>query len=147
MGWEEGGEGKNYSVMLHTMEKDFDSWNEQKKSLEQLKSDIYFSEWDIWWCSVGLNIKSETCGKWESFRRPILVLTKLSHDTCIAIPLSSQKKKWTWFTTYDLHGEVSTALLYQIRMIHKNRFQRKIWQIDSHDFENIKKELKQLLKL
>lgn len=129
------------------MEKDFDSWNEQKKILEQIQSDIYFSEWDIWWCSVGLNIKSETCGKWESFRRPILVLTKLSHDTCIAIPLSSQKKVWSWFALCDLQWVERTALLYQIRMIHKNRFQRKIGQLDEKDFENIKKELKQLLKL
>lgn len=34
------------------MQKDFDSWNEQKKQLEDTQSDIYFSEGDIWWCSV-----------------------------------------------------------------------------------------------
>ncbi len=129
------------------MQKDFDLWNEQKKQLENTQSDIYFSEGDIWWCSVWLNVASEVCGKWDKFRRPILVVTKLSHDTCIAIPLSSKKKSWSWFASYDLHGEPWTALLYQIRMIHKNRFQRKIGQLDEKDFETIKKELKHLLKL
>jgi hypothetical protein len=32
-------------------------------------------------------------------------------------------------------------------MIHKNRFQRKIWYMDDSDFDTIKKRLKELLNL
>ena len=129
------------------MEKDFDKWNEKKKDIDDIVSKIYFNQWDIWWCSLWRNIKSESFGKWENFRRPILVLKKLSSDSCIAIPLSTKIKTWTWFTQYDLHGTKYTALLYQIRMIHKNRFWKKVGQLDEADFENIKKSLADLLEL
>jgi mRNA interferase MazF len=125
----------------------FDLWNEQKKLINNKKADFYFREWDVWRVSLGMNIRSEAYGKWESFRRPILVLKKLSDDSCIAIPLSSRPKQWTWFCEYSLHGEKGTALIYQIKMMHKNRLQRKIWEMDEKDFADIKKRLKQLLNL
>ncbi len=66
------------------MIENFDKWNEQKKYLNNIESNIYFKEWDIWWISIWLNIKSESFWKWEHFRRPILVLKKLSSNSCIA---------------------------------------------------------------
>ena len=125
----------------------FDDWNTLKKELQEKQSRIRFKEAEIWWVSIGQNIKSESYGKGENYRRPILVLRKLSADTCICIPLSSQKKNWTWFCEYRHQWEDATALLYQIKMIHKNRFQRKIWYMDDSDFQNIKKRLKELLNL
>jgi len=70
----------------------FDDWNTLKKELQEKQSRIRFKEAEIWWVSIGQNIKSESYGKGENYRRPILVLRKLSADTCICIPLSSQKK-------------------------------------------------------
>ncbi len=131
------------NIQLHQ----FDNWNNLKKNIQERKSKIYFKESDIWWVSIGQNIKSESYWKGENFRRPVLILKKLSNDTCICIPLSSQTKKWTWFAPYKLHGKEATALLYQVKMIHKNRFQRKIGQLDEWDFANIKKRLKELLNL
>ncbi|MDD4151989.1 MAG: type II toxin-antitoxin system PemK/MazF family toxin [Candidatus Gracilibacteria bacterium] len=79
--------------------------------------------------------------------RPILVIKKLSSDSCISIPLSTKIKEGTWYYSYDLHGQKYTALLYQIKMVHKNRFQRKIGELDEKDFGEIKKRLKNLLNL
>lgn len=118
-----------------------------KKYLNNIESNIYFKEWDIWWISIWLNIKSESFWKWEHFRRPILVLKKLSSNSCIAIPLSTKIKKWTWFCSYNLHWVEYTALLYQIRMLDKNRFRKKVWQIDEKDFQEIKNRLKELMNL
>lgn len=129
------------------MHKDFDTWNELKKTLEQLQNEIYFQEGDIWWCSMWVNIKDESNGKWSYFRRPILILKKLSESTCIALPLTSQEKVWSWFTSCILDNEKQTVLLYQIRMLHKNRFQRKLWYIDNVDMKIIKKKLSILLGL
>lgn len=130
------------------MKEVFDKWNQLKQKIQLKDTEkIFFKEWDIWWSSLWQNIKSESNWKWDEFRRPILVLKKLSSDTCIVIPLSTQEKTWTWFYTYNLHGEKYTALLYQIRMVHKNRFQRKIWELDEKDFSEIKKRLKNLLNL
>lgn len=130
------------------MKENFDKWNNLKQDLNNKNTqEIFFKEWDIWWISLWQNIKSESNWKWDEFRRPILILKKLSSDTCIAIPLSTQQKTGTWFYNYNLHWENYTALLYQIRMIHKNRFQRKIWELDEKDFWEIKKRLKNLLNL
>jgi mRNA interferase MazF len=125
----------------------FDNWNEEKKKIHNKKSEIYFKQWDIWRISLWINIKSESNWKWENFRRPVLILKKLSSDSCIVVPLSSKIKIWSWFYQYNLHWIKETALLYQIRMIHKNRFQRKIWELDEKDFSEIKKRLKNLLNL
>lgn len=129
------------------MEKDFDEWNERKKEIDKFQSNIYFNQWDIWWCSLWKNIKSESFGKWENFRRPVLVLKKLSSDTFIGIPLSTKIKTWTWFCDCDLQWIKRTSLLYQIRMLHKNRLWTKIWQLDENDFSKIKKSLANLLEL
>gem|GEM_PF-6410142 len=43
--------------------KQFDDWNILKKEIQGKESDIYFKESDIWWVSIGQNIKSESYGK------------------------------------------------------------------------------------
>lgn len=125
----------------------FDKWNEVKKEIHNKETDIYFNQWDIWWVNLGINIQSESFWKWDNFRRPVLIFKKLSSDTFIAIPLSSQSKIWTWFERYTLHWEEITALLYQIKMLHKNRLRKKLWQLDDEDFNKIKKSLAILLEL
>jgi len=45
------------------MQKDFDSWNELKKTLETKNKNILFKEQEIWWTSIGTNIANESCGK------------------------------------------------------------------------------------
>ncbi len=130
------------------MKEIFNNWNELKQKIQEKDSkNIFFKEWDIWWSSLWQNIQTESNWKWENFRRPILVLKKLSSDSFICIPLSTKLKEGTWFYQYNLHWEKYTALLYQIKMIHKNRLRIKIWQIDEFDFIEIKKRLKYLLNL
>ena len=125
----------------------FDNRNNQKIDIHHKESDLYFKEWEIWRCSLGMNIRSEAFGKGQSFRRPILILKKLSSDTYIAIPLWSQKKEWTRFYEYSFEDEKWYAMLYQVRMLHKNRLQRKMGDIKRNDFLNIKKKLRELLDL
>lgn len=47
--------------MEHT--KDFDTWNESKKNIHAKQELPQFSEYEIWWCSYGLNIGYEVDGK------------------------------------------------------------------------------------
>lgn len=129
------------------MEKYFDKWNEKKKSLELNDSTFLFNEWEIWWISMWLNLKQESCWKWDDFRRPVLILKKLSTNTFIWIPLSTKLKNGTWYADYTQNWEKCTALLYQIKMFDVTRFQRRIWQMDEKDFSGIKKRLKLLLNL
>lgn len=129
------------------MQKDFDNWNNKKKEIENINKKFLFKEGDIWWCSVGLNIKSESCGKGENFQRPVLVLKKLSGDSFIGLPLSTQEKNGTWFTDISINNEKRYVLLYQIKMFNTNRFQRRISTLDEKDFINVKEKLEQLLGL
>jgi mRNA-degrading endonuclease toxin of MazEF toxin-antitoxin module len=129
------------------MKKNFDSWNSKKKFLEYREEKFLFKEADIWWCSVGLNIGSESCGKGKDFQRPVLILRKLSKNSFIGIPLSTQEKEGSWFTDITIHGQKRYALLYQIRMYHTNRFQRRLATLDQPDFMKIKQKLEQLLEL
>lgn len=94
------------------MEKNFDEWNEKKKLLENNKRDLLYNSGEIWWCAVGLNVADESCGKGETFRRPVLVLKKLSRKNFIGIPLSTQKKEGTWFAPISIHNETQYLLLY-----------------------------------
>ena len=129
------------------MQKDFDTWNEKKKKLEKRSKKFFFHTGEIWWCSIGLNIASESCGKGSDYRRPVLVLKKLSGTSFIGVPLSTQKKEGTWFIDIIVHGEKKYALLYQIRMFSTNRLQRRLATLDDGDFSRIKEKLKALLEL
>ncbi len=129
------------------MQKDFDKWNLKKKKLDKLSKKFLFKTGDIWWCSVGLNIKTESCGKGEDYQRPVLVLRKLSAESFVGVPLSSKKKEGTWFCEITVHEEKRYALLYQIRMFSTNRFQRRLATLDDTDFRKVKEKLKALLEL
>ncbi len=129
------------------MEKDFDNWNILKKKIESKSTNLIIKEWEIWWSSIWINTRTESCGKWTEFRRPVLIIKKLSHETCFVIPLSTKIKTWTWFANYKIDWIDYTALLYQLKMMHTNRFTKREAYIDKQDLEKIKKRLKFLLNL
>lgn len=129
------------------MRKDFDNWNSKKKLLEDRKKDFLFSEQEMWWCSVGLNVATESCGKGAAYQRPVLILKKLSKNNFIGIPLSIQEKIGSWFTDVSVYGEKRYVLLYLIRMFSVNRFQRRLATLDDIDFMKVKEKLECLLEL
>ncbi len=129
------------------MYKDFDKWNEKKKLLDKKDINFFFKESEVWWCSVGINVAVESCGKGNTFRRPILILKKLSNDAFIGIPLSTQSKFGSWFTFVSILGLKRCALLYQVRMVSANRLQRRVTALDSEDFALVKQKLEKLLEL
>ncbi len=129
------------------MDKDFDNWNQKKQELEKRSEQFLFKTGDIWWCSVGLNVQSESCGKGKDYQRPVLIVKKLSRSSFIGVPLSTKEKVGTWFIDITVHGQNRTALLYQIRMFHTNRFQRRLASLDDGDLMAVKEKLKTLLEL
>jgi len=127
----------------------FDDWNIKKQEIHfsERTKEIYFKEGQIWWCSVGQNIGSESLGKGEYFMRPILIVKKLSSDLCVALPLTSRNKIGTWFEEITFNGDKICVLLYQIRTFNKKRFQRKMGELDQNDFMRVKEKLEALLEL
>lgn len=129
--------------------KDFDVWNSQKKRIDaSTHIPPLFKEREVWWSSFGVNIGSEVCGKNNYFRRPVLIIKKLSQRSFIGIPLSSKKKESSWYMEIShKNGTCSTANLAQIRHFDYRRLDKKMMTIDVVDFERIKKSLAQLLLL
>ncbi len=127
----------------------YDIWNEKKKGLqtESSSDQIYFNEADIWWCSVGLNVGREAFGKGKDFRRPILIIKKLSAELCIALPLTSKKKDGTWFVEIPIMNGINWIMLHQIRTLHRKRLQHKITRLEKEDFMRVKEKLELLLEL
>lgn len=135
--------------MQEELKEKFNNWNVRKQEIQfsERTKNIHFKEGEIWWCSVGQNIGSESFGKGEEFRRPILIFRKLSADLCIALPMTSKEKKdGSWFIDITFQNEKSWVLLYQIRTFNKKRFQRKIGELDGKDFSRVKQKLEKLLE-
>lgn len=130
-----------------SMKKDFELWNRQKQQLEMRQPTLFFREGEIWWASLGINVVVEICGKGEHFNRPVLILKKLSRESCIVLPLTSKKKQGSWFREVYLLGEKRWVLLHQIRLISVQCLQREAGLLSKEDFINVKKKLKTLLKL
>lgn len=129
------------------MYKDFDDWNLKKKKINLHTEPGHFRQGDIWWCSVGVNIGTEPCGKGENFRRPVLVFKKLSHDTFIGIPISMKPKVGSWYSLIMFGEKERYVLLHQTRTFDKKRLQRKICSVSDSDLVKIKEKLRVLLEL
>lgn len=97
--------------------------------------------------SVGLNLGSESYGKGVMFRRPVLVLKKLSSYQCIAIPLSTKRKSGSWFCPVTAQGVERTALLHQTRALSASRFQKRIAQVDEVDMLRVRRQIIALFEL
>ncbi len=126
-------------------EKDFDVWNDKKKSLHKTPEALYFHEREIWWVSLGVNIGFEEDGKNEYFTRPVLILKKFSKNVFVGIPLSTTKKEGRYYFKFCFLENESTALLSQIRLFDTRRLKDKMGKLEGVVFQKIRKEVKELL--
>jgi len=124
------------------MEKDFDEWNKLKKQIN-VRNPIYVSEREVWFCSVGLNVGSEQSGKHELFERPVLVIKTVTANTFIGVPLTSNKKKGSWYVAIE--STDSSAIISQVKLFDTRRLARKINVIPVEEFEIIKNKLKDFI--
>ena len=128
------------------MKKDFDSWNEKKKKINDRKSAPFYHQRELWWCSLGINVGFEQDGSGTEDSRPVLILTGLSKETCVVIPLTTSPSKHKLRPSIGQVGEKEAhALLSQIKVIDTKRLIRKIGQLDKKIFENIRKIAKDML--
>ncbi len=124
----------------------FDKWNELKKEIHDKNTDnIYFKESEIWWASIWKNIKSESFWKWESFRRPVLVLNRI-WAVYLIVSMTTKWKDSEFYYKLDerYFNKISFVTLSQFKTIDKKRFIKKIWKINEIDFIEIKRRIKHL---
>ena len=128
------------------MAKDFDTWNNQKKELDQSKGDIFFKEREIWWVGLGLNIGYEQDGKGSQFGRPVLILKKFNQYIALAIPLTTVKKDNKYYVECISDDEgFRMAIISQVRLIDVKRLLRKITMVHEKSFQKIKAVIKDML--
>lgn len=129
------------------MEKDFDGWNILKKQTDDL-SDYFplYHKRQIRWCRLGANIGFEQDGTGDGFSRPVLILKGFSRRVCLAIPLTTSKKKNRYHISVgDIGGRDAYAIISQIRLIDTRRLDTLIETLDEDIFEGVRKAVKDML--
>lgn len=124
--------------------KDYDAWNGKKKGLEDRKTIPEFSERDIWWCSLGLNLGFEEDGKNDDFERPVCVLRKFNKNVFIGLPLTSTEKDSPYYFPHTLHKTEGSIILSQSRLLSAKRLQRKLGHISRGKFKELRSKYKEL---
>ena len=127
--------------MLQKFFKDFDGWNRKKKKINMAIPIKEFSEKEIWWASLGINVGREIDGKHHNYERPVLVLRKFNSETLWALPLTSTIKEGTYFYSIVIKETARTLPILQLRMISSKRLLRKIERISDTEFFNICEKL------
>lgn len=127
---------------MKSMQKDFDTWNLEKKQLEGCgHSFLSFHERQIWWCSLGLNLGDEQDGKNELFERPVLVFRKFNNRIAWVIPLTSKCKEGPYYFALPNFGALKNSylILSQVRLVSAKRLRRRMARISSSQFHEIQK--------
>lgn len=108
-------------------------------------SKLYFSEREIWWASLGVNIGYEQDGKNEKFERPVLILKVFNMDIFWALPITGKEKIGKYYYQFEYNGNKYSVILSQIRLISSKRLLRKIRVLPDVDFEKVRKLMKDLI--
>ena len=126
------------------MLKDFDGWNKQKKSLNDIGENKFYHPRDIWWCRLGLNVGYEQDGKDKEYERPVLILKSFGKNICLVAPLTTSKNTHPYrFPIGLVDGKEATAILSQIKVIDTKRFVEKIAVLDKAIFAEIQKSTRE----
>jgi mRNA interferase MazF len=103
-------------------------WNKVKDNLIKSDKKVYFHEREVWWCSIGKNIGFEQNGKGEEFTRPVIIIKRLSLNTCLIVPLTTSDKRKNIFPLGNIvdENEQTYAMVEQIRLIDAKRLGKKV---------------------
>src|SRR5437870_10386701 len=116
------------------MEKEFDRWNEIKKSIDAADeaNRPYFREGEVWWVRLGRNIGYEANGKSREFTRPVIILKNYNQYSFLALPLTTVPKPNPYRVPIGMvGGSQAFATLSQLRNIDSKRLVKKIVHLDA----------------
>lgn len=131
------------------MKKDFDTWNTIKKVIERDSSDIkcYPKIGEVWMSSLGLNIGFEQDGGGSRYSRPVLIVHKFNNHMFWSTPLSRKQKKFDFYYNFvDQNNQKVSVILAQLRLISVKRLNRKLYDMSSETFLDVKSKLKSLFE-
>jgi mRNA-degrading endonuclease toxin of MazEF toxin-antitoxin module len=127
-------------------EKQFDTWNEQKKRIHYTDQHLFYHKREVWWCSLGVNVGFEQDGTGADFERPVLILRGFSAHVCLVLPLTTSSKKNPYHLPVGIVDNKKAFVIFsQLRLIDTRRLINKIGVIDEKSFENIRKAVRDML--
>lgn len=129
------------------MEKDFDGWNTKQKFIDRRHDLIHFSERQVWWTTLGINVGQEINGKHGDFSRPVLIVKKFNAESMWVVPITKTIKSGNYFHKIMIDNNPRTLSLLQLRMISAKRLLRILSKIEISEFIEIRRKLSDLLML
>jgi mRNA-degrading endonuclease toxin of MazEF toxin-antitoxin module len=133
-----------YGDSQEVSNKDFDAWNEKKKSIDA-ETLRFYTVREIWWCSLGVNVGTEQNGKGDEFARPCVIVQAFGMNGCMVIPLTTSKKENKHrISIGEVSGKAAKANLSQVRVIDTRRLIKKIGFLDKALFHEIEKHIRDL---
>lgn len=126
--------------------KDFDNWSKEKKKIESNSLGRNFSEREVWFIKMGLNVGYEQDGKGAEYLRPVVVLKKFNKKVFLGVPLTKTKKDLPFYHMFEFKNKKSTAILSQIRLFDTKRLKFRYGKVSQHDFKDIKTKLTELIQ-
>ncbi len=125
--------------------KNFDEWNEVKKKTDNEENRLYTIR-EIWWFRIGLNIGTEQNGNGKEYTRPCLIICGFGFHACMIVPLTTSPKQNRFRIRIGLVEEFEAkANISQIKVIDTKRLVRKVGFLDKKIFDNVIKNIKDLL--
>ena len=126
------------------MEKDFDRWNEEKKTTNA-ESARFYTVREIWWRRLGVNVGSEQDGNGELFLRPVVIVRSFGAHTCLILPLTTSAQKHPLrIPVGEVQGKSASAIMSQMRVIDTRRLVEKIGFLDKDIFTTLRKKARML---
>ena len=129
------------------MKKEFDRWNEIKKSIHANPDTFGVHGREIWWLSLGVNVGVEIDGKSKDFERPVLILRKFNREMVWVLPMTSKGGDPKFYEKYLFGDREYFVVITQIRTISTKRFLRKIGMMKKADFDRIKERLVKFVQI
>jgi mRNA-degrading endonuclease toxin of MazEF toxin-antitoxin module len=119
-----------------------DVWHPLKKKVDALEPKVFFAEGEVFNTRLGANIGFEQDGKGEDFLRPVLVVSKLSKTTLLAVPLTTKAHTHMYrFCIGEVNGKKNYALLSQIRVVDARRLAYKMGSISKKTLQEVRKQI------
>ena len=124
-------------VLKTPMVKQYLKWYGLKAELNNREFLGNFSEREIWWSCVGVNIGMEQDGKHGLFERLVLILRKFGMFTFLGIPLSTTCHSGSYYYPISVNNVDGALLLNQARVLSSQRLQRRMGRIIKSEFNSV----------
>lgn len=120
--------------------KNFDSWNQVKKNLDQETRSVNIRAGEVRWVALGVNVGSEIDGKGVSYTRPCLILGVTGSHLALVTPLSTKLKDIPGYMPVELKGRRVSACVHQTKTVSLKRVLRRIGTVSDSRVQTVRKK-------